>query len=358
MRIFFDIGHPGHFHFFKNTVKKLKTKHSVYLIIREKDNSISYLVKPLGVQTFLINPAAKGFAMKAYNLIRNDISLVKISKKINPDLFVSLTSPYSAHASKVRAKPHITFADTEDAKLILKLTIPFTDVVITEDSYLGKLSLKKHISLHTWRPLAYLHPKYFTPRKEVLDMVGLSKDEAFFLLRFSALEASHDWGVRYKQTWKSRMKMIKTLEQYGIVFITSETKVPHDAKRYMLSIPPTYYLDLLAFSRGYIGEGGTTARESVALGKPTIHIKPEQRKLGVFEKLVKQGFLLLRQDYSEITQEDIQWFLDYKSRENAIMGDIEKMVDFNEFMVWFLENYPESKEIMSQNSNYQQRFKF
>ncbi len=343
MNIIFDVGHPGHVHLFKNVMLNFEKRgYEILVVIRERENTVKPLVKKLELNYTEIHPNVPGILGKAITMIKNDLSLLNISKKFNPDLFISMTSPYSAQVSSIIGKPHITFTDTEDARLILNLTIPFTDVVITEKSYMGKVPNKKHISLPTWRPLAYLHPKYFTPNSEVPDMLGVSKDDKYFIMRFSAWDASHDWRIQRDFGWEERYKMVKMLEKEGYVFITSELPLPAKLEKYKLKTPPHLFHDVLAFSSGYVGEGHMSAREAVCLGIPSILISPRAELESVIMDLVNNGYIMLFHNYSALQSKNFNEL--FKFRKDRVINEIGNLVDFNKFLMWFIENYPESME--------------
>ena len=49
---------------------------------------------------------------------------------------------------------------------------------------------------------------------------------------------------------------------------------------------------------------------------------------------------------------------DFKSKIRIRRDEmIKKSIDVTSFMVWFVENYPESVKIMKENPEYQERFK-
>ena len=351
MNIIFDFGHPGHVHLFKNTIKKLVEKgHYVFAVVRERENTVKALVENIGIEYKELHPNAKGIIPKAITMLKNDFSLLMISKKIRPDILVSMTSPYSAQISSIIGKPHITFVDTEDAKLILNLTVPFTDAIVTESNYHGKIPAHKHIPLPTWRPLAYLHPKYFKPRKEVLDALNVSPNDKFFIMRFSAWDASHDWRINRDFTWEERFKIVKMLERFGYVFITSELPIPTKLSKYKLNTPPNAFHDVLAYSSGYIGEGHMTAREAVCLGKPSILVSPRGKIESALIDMKNRGFLKIIDSYKEIDLDILSFVSDKNiSLQKKIYFTIGEMTDITAFLSWFIEKYPSSMEVYKED---------
>ena len=68
--------------------------------------------------------------------------------------------------------------------------------------------------------------------------------------------------------------------------------------------------------------------------------KPEEQ-----EKAIKAGLQILKNDES-----NNEW----NEKRNKLLSS---KIDVTVFMVWFIENYPESVKIMKENPEYQERFK-
>ena len=49
--------------------------------------------------------------------IKANFQLYKLAKYFEPDLFLSFASPYAGQVATILKKPHISFTDTEHAKL-------------------------------------------------------------------------------------------------------------------------------------------------------------------------------------------------------------------------------------------------
>ena len=221
---------------------------------------------------------------KALGIITNDIQLYKIAKKFKPDIFVSPGSPYSAHVSRLLGKTHIAFSDTEIAGLVIKLMLPFTDKIYTSSSFYLDLG-PKQVRFNGYYELAYLHPKYFTPNKKVLEKYDLEGD--YIILRLSALASHHDVGASgFSFKTEEELKCyIAALEKYGRVVISSETDQWPTITDYQLKFDPNDLHDILYFAKLYIGEGATMASESAILGVPAIYVSNTRR--GYLDELEK-----------------------------------------------------------------------
>lgn len=288
MKILLDIGHPKDLNVFKNVILELQNRgHNIKIIARAKENT-KKMLEEYGFQ-YELGPYYKSIIGKAFGIITNDIYLYKIAKKFQPDIFISPGSPYSAHVSRLLGKPHIAFSDTEIAGLVIKLMLPFTDKIYTSTSFYLDLGLKQE-RFNGYYELAYLHPKYFTPREEVLEKYGIKA--GYIILRLSALSSHHDLsasGFSF-ETEEDLKDFILKLEEYGRVVISSEISSWQTVKDYQMRIDSKDLHDILSFAKLYIGEGATMASEAAILGIPSIYVSTTRR--GYLDELEKKYDLI------------------------------------------------------------------
>ena len=348
MRVLADIGHPAHVHLFRNAIKKLgNSDHVIKITAREKEVTLD-LLNLYNLKYENRGRQYEGMGSKAFGMLGIDYRLYKIARRFKPDILMGVHNPYIAHVGKLIKKHSIIFTDTEDAKLANWLSFPFTDTICTPSCFLRDLG-KKHVRYNGYHELAYLHPNYFQPDPSVLDDLNLSKDDKFIVLRFISWAASHDIGLK---GIKKASDMIKSLEPYGKIFITSERKLSPELEKYRITCSPEKIHSLLYYSQLYIGEGGTMATESAILGTPAIHI--ESNSSGIATGNFSGNFLELRDKY------DLLYF--YPDQEQALEKAIEILEDKNSKKEWqrkrekllrdkidvtawmtdFIEKYPES----------------
>lgn len=272
MKVLIDIGHPAHVHFFKNAIKQLHADgHETAIITKDKEVAIN-LLKRLGLPYHNLGRPGQTIAAKATAMFRFDWEVLKIARRERPDIMVSISSPYVAHVAKLIGRPNISFWDTESAWLIQRLTYPFSDAICTPACYKTDLGAKQ-VRFEGYKELAYLHPNHFTPDPAVLDTIGVSRGERFIVLRFISWAASHDVGL---SGIAKGPELVRELEEYGKVFISSERPLEPALQPYRLAIQPDQFHSLLAYAGLYIGEGGTTAVEAALLGTPAIHIEADK----------------------------------------------------------------------------------
>jgi uncharacterized protein len=348
MKILFDIGHPAHVHVFKNAIRDLRLRgHEITIVTKDKEVTID-LLKKFGFDYINLGKPGKGLFGKAHSLIYFDYKLYKIAQKIKPDLLIGMGSPYLGHVSRLIQKPHISFWDTENAGLLIFLTYPFANTICTPSCFLKSLG-DRQVLYQGYKELAYLHPQQFTPDPSVLDELGLSKNEIFIIVRFISWAASHDVGLKGVS---DPVQMVKELEKFGRVFVSSETVPDKKLEKNKLKITPEKFHSLLAFSQLYIGEGGTIATEAAILGTPAIHIESDSHgiatgcNIGNFRELRdKYGLMFFYPDEKAALNKakeilsDPNSKLEWQKKRERLLKD---KIDVTAWMIHFIENYPES----------------
>ena len=356
-RILIDINHPAHIHYFKNCVRILSDKGYVFLfVVRERESTIE-LIESTGFDYVNKGNWKSGMIQKMLAFPRIDYKVYTIAKKFNPDLFLSFASGYAAHVATILNKPHIAFDDTEQATLGHLLYRPFTDIVLSPSCYNKKLSNNQYL-FNSYMELCYLHPKYFSPDRSVRKMLGLTENEKYCVIRFVAFDANHDVGL-HGFSFNDKINLVKELSKYCKVFISSESVLPKELQSYKYNLHPSLLHDTLAFSSLYIGEGGTTASEAVDLGTPAILVN--SGNAGLQEEQEKYGALFRINNVEDVLEKSIEILTDNNSKmKYKLIRDIilKDKIDPTAFMVWFIENYPESKTEFVRNPNIQNNFRF
>ena len=348
MRILIDIGHPAHIHLFKNFAWRMQEKgHKIFFTCRDRECVLDLL----RVYGFVYDNFGKHYSSvpgKIFGLAKNELQMLNTAIQFKPDIFVSHGSTIAAFTSFIMHKPHIALEDTFNMEQV-KLSMLFTDVVLTGDYPHPSLG-KKEIKYPGYHELAYLHPNVFTPDESVLDILGVKKGEKYAIVRFVAWKASHDIG-HCGISYENKIKLVNTLSKHLRVFISSEAEIPEELKKFQINVPAEQMHNALAFAQLFVGESSTMASESAVLATPAIYINDSQ--LGYTNDCDKYGLL-----YSYTGSGEDQLAAIKKAEELALTLNIkeeylpkrEKMlndkIDVSAFLIWFVENYPESvKEV-------------
>lgn len=359
MRILIDIGHPAHVHYFKHFAWEMqKGDHDILFTCREKEFEI-YLLNYYGFKYKSFGKKYSSITGKIFGLIEFDLKEFLTGLEFKPDIFLSAGSIYAAHASWLLNKPHIALEDTFNFEQI-RLYLPFTNVVLTAD-YEHPLRSKKVVKYSGYQELAYLHPKRFIPDKNILDELGVSENEKYVILRFVAWKATHDMGHRGISP-ENKIKAVREFEKFAKVFISSESKLPLELEKYKIKIKPHRMHDAIAFSTLFFGEGATMASEAAVLGVPSI-ILNNQKLLNTTEEetryLLTFNFSESKEDQLRAIQKSIELIsatnvkTEWQRRRENMLKD---KIDVTAFLVWFVENYPESVEVVKNNPKFQFNF--
>ncbi len=357
MKILFDIGHPAHIHYFKNAIRILEDKgHEMVITARDKEITL-YLIRRLGFKYYCTGKNLSSKMGKLYSVIRNDFKIYRIAKRLNPDLLVSFFLPFTAHVGKVLGKHVIGFSDTEHANISIRLTEPFTNAIVVPKCYKRGIPPGKKVLFDGYFELSYLHPNYFQPDPSILESLGVNRDEKYVIMRFVSWNASHDVG-HAGLSIEMKHKAVKELSKYVKVFISSEGELPEDLKKYQIQIPPEKMHNALAFATLFVGEGATMASECAMLGTPAIYVN--SLNAGTLEEQEKYELLFGFRNSKGVLEKAIELLKTpnlkrkFQTRRQKMLAD---KIDVTAFMVWFIENYPRSFQVMKENPNYQDKFK-
>lgn len=330
--------------------------HEFFITARDKDVT-HQLLRFYNIPFYNRGKGADSILGKITCLVKTDVLLFKLVKKFKPDLCLSFSSPYLAQVSWFLKIPSVTFEDTEPSPWVHRFYKPFTNCIITPMCFKKNFG-KKHIRFNGFKELAYLHPVYFKPNDNILSELNLKQDEKYIVVRFISWKALHDKGQSGLYI-NRKIKLVDALSEHTRVYISSESKLPSELKKYELVTSAEKIHDILASSSLYIGESSTMAAEAALLGVPGIYLDNKGR--GYTDELRNKYGLIHQYSFSEVDfnasiNKAIELLHDtsLKSRLQLQCRQIYKnATDVSKFLIWFIEKYPESFQIMKQNLEYQ-----
>jgi uncharacterized protein len=352
MRILIDIGHPAHVHLFKNFAWEMQKKgHMIFFTCREKEYE-KELLEHYGFKYKSFGKKYKSTVGKLFGLIEFDVKELIEGFKFHPDIFISHGSIYAAHAAWLLGKPHISMEDTGNWEQI-RLYLPFTDAILTPDVLHSDLG-PKQVRYSGYHELSYLHPKWYSNNTQI-NITGLGEDYA--IMRFVSWNATHDVGHKgFSDRQKS--EIVNYLSSRLKVIISSESVLPHKYEIYRYTMNPVYMHDVLAGAKLFIGGGATMASEAGILGIPSIYVNSivssyneDQERYGLVYNYRKGEDVLSKiEEILEIHNLKEEW----QHRRQKMLAD---KIDVTAFIIWFVENYPESFKIMKKTQGYQNNFR-
>lgn len=361
MRILIDIGHPAHVHVLKHFAHEMEKRGHFLLFTCRQKEFIIQLLEDEGFHYVSFGQKYTTTLKKLWGMLKFDFQMFRTSLSFRPDFYLSLGSMYAAQVSSLMRKPHICIEDTYNMEQIV-LYRPFTDLILTGNYEHPVVSKSKEVRLASYNELAYLHPSRFVPDNKIYEELGISMEDKYVILRFNAWKASHDIG-HDGISLDNKIKIVNEFSKYAKVFISSEEELPDCLQKYQLPIHPNRIHHAIAFSALMFGESYTMSEEASMLGVPALqidsqgayytrHLQGEYGIMVIYPESIEgqrcameYGIKLLKDD----TTKNI-W---QKKRENMLMNKI----DYTSFLVWLVENYPESKRIMLETPDYQYNFR-
>ena len=364
MRILFYLVHPAKFQFHKVQINKLKEKgHIIDIVINTKD-ILEDLVKEEGWEYTNIFPRSrkiKGvhvYIAAGISLLRSIYRLWKYAYGKKYNLFVGDALVY---LGRIKGVPSLYPTDDVLAAVPEQRTwfIPTNYIIAPKITDVGKYKIKK-IAYNGYKALAHLHPNHFTPNESVLneDLRG----KPYFLIRCTGFGATHDIN-KSGISDNILFELVKILEPFGKVLITSERKLPIELEKLKLNIKKNDMTHYIAFANIFIGDSTTMSTEAAVLGTPSVEFDEYfyeidqmielEEKYGLINCFrTNQGIQFLNKVEELVNNKNLKE--EYSIRRKKLLEDT---IDVSSFLIWLFENYPKSKIEYFNNPNIQNKFK-
>ena len=363
MRILFQLNHPAHYHLLKNPIANLKKKgHQVYILARNKD----VLKELLKDEDFSMLKTAKGknIWQKLMRMKSSENEIIEYVKLVKPEIVIG-TGTFSYITAKLKI-PTI-FLGEDDANLNLPIFLgalmcyPAFSEILSPKVCNNFIWEKKSIKYESYHELAYLHPNHFKPEKSIVEKY-FSSTKPYFIIRFAKLNAYHDIGIQGINT-EIAQKLIDILKPYADIYITSERELEPQFEQYRIKINPLDMHHVMAFAQLYIGDSQTMAAEAGVLGVPFVRFNDFVGRIGYLRELedvYKLGYGIKTSEVDKLYK-TVSDLIKMPDRAEVFAQRRQKMlsekIDYAQFLTWFIENYPQSAQIMRENPDYQYKFR-
>ena len=345
-RYFFDLNHPADFHFFKNLFAYLDQQGYPYRVLARNKECLHELLQAGGIPFISRGKGSHFVAGKyvyaAYILILTLIQLIIF----RPRLTLSLSSPYLISASRFLHIPTLTYDDTDFNPRLLP-AIKRADYIFSPSNYPHTFH-KNHFHIQTYKELAYLDP--YIPRDEELG------DAVFFrLTRTDSIH--HSAGTSINVPWI--IKEINRISDVHITFLSSETGIADDLSGKVLFPDRMKIHQDLRKCRVFWGNSATMAAEAVILGIPSIFVGSE--KFAYLQELEGYGLLFcfppdeIESSFNKLNELLMQSDAG-KQFENTLARLLKGKINISDLIIWFIENLPDSPQILKDNEEIQFRF--
>lgn len=344
MTVLAYLGHPAHFHLFKETIKNLQSKsHKVIIVIKSKD-VLEKLLIDSHLEYINVAPKAKksGKLSLYLSLLKRLLTLTKIIIKHKPDKLIGSAAELAILGKIFRIPSYVFFEDDfEKVQKFAKIAGPLATHLVCPNCCSAWKWNHKKTGYNSYHELAYLHPNHFTPdSNKVSTIFDLTKKN--FILRFAQLTAYHDVG-KSGITTDIAQQLIDILSSHGNVFITSERPLEPQFEKYRIQISPLDIHHALYFADMYIGDSQTMTAEAAVLGTPAIRFNDFVGELAYLEELehvyhltygirtnTPQKLISKVKELVEIPDLKNEW----ATRRKYMLT---KSIDFSEFMIALLE---------------------
>ena len=361
MNILIDINHPAHVHLLRNVYAMLVGHGNKVLVTVKEIPSAMKLMDLYGIPYVNIGKKDDGLTKKGLDQLVYDLRILKLVRRNRIELGIG-TSINIPHVSKLCKMKSIILDDDDDEvePLFVKFGHPFADAILSPVGTPRKS--RNALFVNAYHELSYLHPNRFQPDPTVLQDAGIRQGERYFVLRFNAFKAHHDVGV-VGLTIENKRRLVQYLSSKGRVFITTERNIDDEFKPYQLKVSPEKAHSLMYYATMLVGDSQTMTSEAAVLGTPAIKCNSFAGRLSVPNELEQRYGLCYSflPNEAESFFDKIQELISMKGLKKEWQSRRQKMlsekIDYAQFLTWFIENYPESRETMKENPDYQWRFK-
>jgi predicted glycosyltransferase len=291
MRFLIEAHHPAHIHFFKFPVRAWRDRgDQVLLLGRDRDVMKQLLAAYPFIPTQIVTGARKNSRFPLREMLARQAAVAGAIRTFRPSIVLSLMGSYT-QAARLFNVPNIIFTDSEFQSFNHRIAHPFATRIYTPQCFWKPLGGKQH-RYKGYHELAFLHPKRFSPRREVLEQLRVNGGPShsgtspggttapqpgqYVVIRTSAWDTLHDIGESgLGKTFNAMMR--ETLAKYSVYVVPEGGKIAPEWAPYKLSVPPEDYHDVLAFARLVITEGASTASEAACLGVPSVYVSTTRR---------------------------------------------------------------------------------
>jgi predicted glycosyltransferase len=353
MKVLFQLGHPAHFHLFKNVILDLENKkHKIYVLIKKKD-VLDDLLKDSGMPYENILPEGRKDSRVGIvaGQIKQVIRLGIFCLQKRPELLIGSTPTVAQVGALLGIKSiNLSEDDAEAVSLFAKSTYPFSSVILAPDTCNNGKWEYKSIKYKGYHELAYLHPNHFKPDINIVKKY-IATDKPFFIIRFSKLNAYHDTGISGISLNVAK-SIVKILKPHGNIFITSEKELVPELEKFRINIKPLDIHHFLHYAKCYIGDSQTMAAEAGVLGTPFIRVNDFVGRLGYLNELEDKyqlGYGIKPKDINSVfailddllSKKNIDKKWSKKRRQM-----LNEKIDFSRYLIDFIENYRDNIKIV------------
>ena len=275
MKLLVEFSHPAQVHKFKYALRQLQAAGVEILVLSRDKDVMLELLDGLGLRHRCISKARQGLVGMAWELLVREWRTLLQALAFRPQLMLSAHSVAITHVGWLLQIPRLVHEDTEFGTIQQRLYMPFATKVLTTESYFLDWG-PKQLRIPSLEPLAYLHPRYFTPNPDRLQPYGLEPGK-FAVLRLIAWRALHDRGLK-GLTGADVRSALGRLRAMGYDKVVLSSEQPWSQKEgNSIVFPAASDLHhMLAYAGLCVSESITVANEAAVLGTPSLLVNSLQ----------------------------------------------------------------------------------
>lgn len=339
MRVLVDIKHAAEANFFRPLLRHLEGRGDSVLVTAHYKGDVEPVLTALGIEHVKISrelPTHVGIiAAAALRTAR----MLPLTARFRPHIMLARVGAEIGAVGRILGIPALSFDENEHASVQLAVSRRLAHFICTGMGY-EKSFGRKQLRFNALPQIVYTHPARFRPDRNRLLANGFDPDEPYVVLRLSRWQALHDIG--YSGPPQAKMaRMAEELGRHARVLASRPGGLPPELERYGYSLPPDAMMDLLAFARLYVGEGGSMAAEAACLGTPAIYLSPlRSGHLNVLAECY--GLVGQTTDLQVATEWAKRWLTDPALREQARKAHERLLQDSGDpldFMVQTVDKY-------------------
>jgi len=355
-KFLFYLGHPAHAHNFIYISKILSERgHTILFAVRERKILVD-LVKQFGYKYLIIKDNRKNNSVLSMfkSILYREYKMFRIIKWFKPNLMAG-TDIVITHLGKVFNVPSIILCDDDSSvvPLMSNLGFRFSSAILAPNICDIKPFNFKKIGYLGFQKLTYLHPKYFSPNKSLINNT-INLNIRYFIIRVVNLTAHHDKNIRGINN-EVLDSIIKLLTKYGQVYISSERCIPRKYHSLILPIEPKLIHHAMFYSDLFISDSQSMTVESCILGIPSIRYSDFIGKINVLEELEHKYKLTYAISPSQPDKllkkiEELVKLPNAKKKwKKRKIKMLRNMIDVASFISTIFENYPAKNNIVTRD---------
>ena len=276
MRIWIDIGHTPQFNFYKQFILQLaQAGHRVYVTVLGRGRLPQIVQHELsGVENVSVEVIGRHRMTKWSAYV--EVNLLRIPQLLWWALGKKIDVAFSNHhqtsiVARILRIPGYAFGDDPQTKLypIHVKAATQSHMLIYEDTTNGKILPGDKVMpcLKEW---AYLNPRTFVPKVEVLEKYGVKPKEYMFLrevsvgtINYAGQASGAILGI--KDMIPTDMRVLFSLEE-------KKRRGEYPADWILLQEPIEDIHSLIYYAAGLVSSGDSMAREAALLGVPSYYL--------------------------------------------------------------------------------------